>query len=102
MNKKRGYICDKKSQIYSLNRQGKGSLLLPCSEMPIGIFLFSLKSDFQKNEKNGEKRRKPEKISGFSVGIFFVKTHWRHHPESDRGIKVLQTSALPLGYGAGE
>ncbi len=25
---------------------------------------------------------------------------WRHHPESDRGIKVLQTSALPLGYGA--
>ena len=28
--------------------------------------------------------------------------YWRHHPESDRGIKVLQTSALPLGYGAGE
>ena len=26
---------------------------------------------------------------------------WRHHPESNWGIKVLQTSALPLGYGAG-
>ena len=25
---------------------------------------------------------------------------WRRHPESDRGMKVLQTSALPLGYGA--
>ena len=25
---------------------------------------------------------------------------WRRHPESNRGIKVLQTSALPLGYGA--
>ena len=25
---------------------------------------------------NGEKRRKPEKISVFSVGIFFVKMHW--------------------------
>ena len=25
---------------------------------------------------------------------------WRHHPDSDWGIKVLQTSALPLGYGA--
>ena len=25
---------------------------------------------------------------------------WRHHPESNWGIKVLQTSALPLGYGA--
>ena len=49
--------------------------------MPIGIFLFSLKSDFQKSEGNGGKRRKPEKISGFSVGIFFVKTHWRRIPE---------------------
>ena len=27
-------------------------------------------------------------------------SYWRHHPESNRGIKVLQTSALPLGYGA--
>ena len=44
--------------------------------MPIGIFLFSLKSEFQKSEENGEKRRKPEKISGFSVGIFFVNTCW--------------------------
>ena len=64
---------------------GKGSLLLPCSKMPFGIFLFSLKSEFQKSEENGEKRRKPEKISGFSVGIFFVNTCWRRHPESDRG-----------------
>ena len=24
---------------------------------------------------------------------------WRCHPDSDRGIKVLQTFALPLGYG---
>ena len=27
-------------------------------------------------------------------------SNWRHHPDSDWGIKVLQTSALPLGYGA--
>ncbi len=25
---------------------------------------------------------------------------WRHHPESNWGMKVLQTLALPLGYGA--
>ncbi len=25
---------------------------------------------------------------------------WRHHPDLNRGVKVLQTSALPLGYGA--
>jgi len=85
---------------------GKGSLLLSCSKKPIGIFLFALKTDFQKSEENVEKRRKPETISGFLFGIFFVKTHWRRHPEVrpplrfdggfGSGIKVLQTSALPL------
>ena len=55
MNKKWGYICDKKSQKYPLNRQGKGSLLLPCPKMPIGILLFALKSDFQKSGENGVK-----------------------------------------------
>ena len=39
-----------------------------------------------KNEKNAQK-----------TGRFFF---WRHHPDLNRGIKVLQTSALPLGYGA--
>ena len=24
---------------------------------------------------------------------------WRYHPDLNRGIEVLQTSALPLGYG---
>jgi hypothetical protein len=43
--------------------------------MTFGIFLFAQKPEFQKSGKNREKRRKPEKISGFSVGIFFVKTH---------------------------
>lgn len=26
--------------------------------------------------------------------------NWRRHPDLNRGIKVLQTSALPLGYDA--
>ena len=30
----------------------------------------------------------------------FGSDRWRHHPDSDRSIKVLQTFALPLGYGA--
>ena len=25
---------------------------------------------------------------------------WRRHPDLNRGVKVLQTFALPLGYGA--
>ena len=51
-------------------RQGKGSFPVPYPKMPFGIFLFAQKFNFQKSEENGEKRRKPEKISGFSVGIF--------------------------------
>ena len=38
-------------------------------------------------------------ISKFASG--FPDANWRRHPESNWGIKVLQTSALPLGYGAG-
>jgi hypothetical protein len=26
--------------------------------------------------------------------------HWRRHPDLNRGVRVLQTLALPLGYGA--
>ena len=26
--------------------------------------------------------------------------NWRRHPDSNRGIRVLQTLALPLGYAA--
>ena len=28
------------------------------------------------------------------------QVNWRHHPDSNWSIKVLQTLALPLGYGA--
>ena len=31
-------------------------------------------------------------------GMFLL--YWRRHPDLNWGIKVLQTSALPLGYGA--
>ena len=30
----------------------------------------------------------------------FSKKIWRRHPDLNRGIKVLQTFALPLGYDA--
>ncbi|MBP3592407.1 MAG: hypothetical protein J6K14_07980 [Clostridia bacterium] len=71
-------------QYFSLKKQGEASLPRPCPKKPIGIFLFSLKSEFQKSEENGEKRRKPEKISGFSVGIFFVNSSQRmKQPDRD-------------------
>ena len=41
-NEKRGDICDEKSQISPLKRQGKGSLLLPCPKLPIGIFFVKI------------------------------------------------------------
>ena len=34
------------------------------------------------------------------MSIKSVHIVWRHHPDLNRGIKVLQTSAFPLGYGA--
>ena len=33
--------------------------------MPIGIFLFAQKPEFQKSEENGEKRRKTRDFLGF-------------------------------------
>ena len=38
-------------------------------------FYFNCFCHFQKSEKNGEKRRKPEKISGFPCDIFFGRTN---------------------------
>ena len=42
ITKKRGDTCDEKSQISPLKRHGKGSLLLPCSKIPIGIFFIKI------------------------------------------------------------
>ena len=33
--------------------------------------------------------------------IFFVYTFWRCHPDLNWGVELLQSSALPLGYGTG-
>ena len=40
--------------------------------------------------------------AGYEIGAktITVGVKKRRHPDSNRGIKVLQTSALPLGYGA--
>ena len=62
LNEKRGDTCDEKSQISPPKRHGKGSLLLPCSKMP--------------------------------VGIFFVKTRWRRHPDGDKSPIGKSDSAL--------
>ncbi len=42
------------------------------------------------------KKRLPENTRNRIITTIF----WRRHPDSNRGIKVLQTLALPLGYGA--
>ena len=31
---------------------------------------------------------------------YYIAGYWRHHPDLNWGVKALQTSALPLGYGA--
>ena len=68
--------------------------------------LFSCeRSPYLRQTVRGANERKdaknPDKVWAFWRYIYFDTSFWRHHPESNRGIKVLQTSALPLGYGAG-
>ena len=70
---KKGDICDGKSQISPLKRQGKGSLLLPCSKKPIGIFLFSLKSEFQKVRKTSKNEENPRKSRVFRLASFLSR-----------------------------
>ena len=41
-----------------------------------------------------------EVISKIDNLLAKIVDFWRHHPDLNWGIKVLQTSALPLGYGA--
>jgi hypothetical protein len=37
----------------------------------------------------------------FLLCIFFINTFWRCHPDLNWGVELLQSSALPLGYGTG-
>ena len=77
--------------------------------MPIGIFLFALKSEFQEKShfasevpENGEKRRKPEKISGFSVGIFlsrYIVGGFRNFAFGEYSHAQPLVSELPDGFG---
>ena len=39
----------------------------------------------------------PIELLWFKFGVLFT---WRRHPDLNRGIRVLQTRALPLGYDA--
>ena len=41
-----------------------------------------------------------KKYRDLSVFLSRSILNWRRHPDLNRGVKVLQTSALPLGYGA--
>ena len=43
----------------------------------------------------------PQRLMFFeSLRAFAQRLFWRRHPDLNRGIKVLQTLALPLGYSA--
>ena len=73
---KKGRISEKHLWNSPQNEQVIGSNPHQRSILPIGIFLFSLKTDFWKSEENGEKTRKTEETLGFSGGIFFGRSIW--------------------------
>ena len=82
---KKGRISEKHLWNSPQNEQVIGSNPHQRSILPIGIFLFSLKTDFWKSEENGEKTRKTEEILGFSGCIFFGCTMWLRHKDSNLG-----------------
>ncbi len=47
-----------------------------------------------------ERKRKEEKRKKSAEKKLSLRLIWRHRPDLNWSIKVLQTSALPLGYGA--
>ena len=69
-NEKRAVFGEKNSPKTALKQRSTSPIPCSRSKSAFGIFLFLLKIEFWKSEENGEKRRKPEKISGFSTGIF--------------------------------
>ena len=56
-----------------LKTHEKGSFPIPCSKMPIGIFLFSLKSDFQKVRKTAKNEENPRKSRVFLLASFLSR-----------------------------
>ena len=56
--------------------------------------LFFSQIEFFKNAQ------KPHKNAVKTDCIYFDRFFWRRHPDLNWGIKLLQSSALPLGYGA--
>ena len=73
MNKKWGYICDKKSQIYPLNRQGKGSLLLPCPKCRLASFYLYENPNFKKVRKTAKNEENPRKSRFFRLASFLSR-----------------------------
>ena len=62
---------------------------LPFDSMHLFI---SIEFQARKNSRN------PDGYWSFSECIFLDHSLWRRHPDLNRGIRVLQTHALPLGY----
>ena len=85
-----------KSSLNSALKSGKfGSNPFHHPENAIGIFWFRVFFDFQKSEKNGEKRRKPEKIPGFSRGIYFDPKTWLRRKDLNQRPSGYEPDELP-------
>ena len=54
----------------------------------------------QPEADGGGVRKNLEKVKKRSARSSPANRFWRRHPDLNRGVRVLQTLALPLGYGA--
>ena len=106
--------CDGGILLQASYKQCRGDLIELRWSVLLGFFKSRTnfggfpKSQFDyKKIRNGEKSRflyrflktnnTPIELLWFRFGVLFI---WRRHPDLNWGIRVLQTRALPLGYGA--
>ena len=97
-NNKKEDICDEKTQISPPKRNEKGSfrLIFATAKSYLTSSLFTITYYLPKTSRTD--LVKSEKVKTFPN--FVREGFWRRHPDLNRGIRVLQTRALPLGYDA--
>ena len=83
----------------------EGQKIFVCGSIPWkgnsyaqSLWITSAKMYFPKGKRGKKLKNSVRAASLLRVRSF--SDHWRRHPDLNRGIKVLQTFALPLGYSA--
>ena len=82
------------------NRTGDKGVADLCLTAWLWRHIWCLRSESNQRHEDFQSSALPTELQRQISEICAFEKVWRRHPESNRGIKVLQTLALPLGDGA--